>query len=339
MGFDLKKIPLTKELSKVYGFLLKQKQNLYHKNILTVYKLQKTVISVGNLSMGGTGKTPVVEALIKLCLQRSLKPCVISRNYKAQSLGVQKVNLARSGAALFYGDEPVQIAQKYPDVSIWTGPRKYLTAIEAEQHEGCDLFIVDDGFQHQALHRDFDIVLIDATSKSCDDQLVPAGRLREDFSALSRAQMIFLTKVNWADPKRVLELKNKLPCEVPLIEVEFHSQLKHPVKSGTRYLLVSGIANPQVFEDQAKPMISAAGAEIVEHLIFADHCPYADSELNKIESYILQNKVDVVLTTEKDFTKLQEVSFLKNKINCITVSASFCQMPKGLYEFLDQISS
>jgi tetraacyldisaccharide 4'-kinase len=288
--------------------------------------------------VGGTGKTPVVESIIKLCLQRSLKPCVISRNYKAQSLGVQKVDLKRAAAALYYGDEPVQIAQKFPDVSVWTGPRKYLTAIEAEQDEDCDLFIIDDGFQHQALHRDFDIVLIDATSNEIDDQLIPSGRLREDFSALKRAQMIFLTKINWAKSTRILELQNKLPSDVPMIEVEFQSQFKQPITKGGRYLLVSGIANPHVFASQAENMMNSVDAEIVDHLIFADHCPYTDSDLKKIESYISQNNVDAILTTEKDFTKLQDIAFLKNKINYICVTAQFSQPPKGLYEFLDQIA-
>ena len=338
MGFDFKKIPFSKDLSRLYGFLLTQKQGLYQKNILTVYRVNKPVISVGNLSMGGTGKTPIVEALIEICLQRSLKPCIVSRNYKAQSLGVEKVNLNKPGAALFYGDEPVQIAEKFPQVSVWTGPRKYLTALEAQQKESPDLFIVDDGFQHQALHRDFDIVLIDATSNEVDDQLLPAGRLRENFAALSRAQIVFLTKVNWAQPQRVLELKKKIPANIPVVEVEFQSQLKNSLQSGSRYLLLSGIANSEVFATQAKLLLAKVGVEIAEHLIFMDHCSYDESDLKKINASMIANKVDGIITTEKDFIKLKEFDSLKGKLNCVTVSAHFRQPPKGLYEFIDQIS-
>lgn len=356
--------PITGLLSGVYGTVVTQKAQLYEKQILKTVRLKKPVISVGNLSVGGTGKTPVVESILRLCLQKQLKVCVIARNYKAQSSVAAKVDLKREQAALYYGDEPTQIAQKFPSVTVWTGPNKAQTALQAEQDDDYDLFIIDDGFQHLALHRDFDVVLIDATSSQDEDQLLPAGRLREDFAALSRADVVLLTKCNWAEPSRAEQLGNKLEQIVlnlkpqtldannsvtnqqgavskvlQLARVEFEQKALFSLQAKQKFILLCGIAKPQVFFAQAQSFLTKAGAIVCDQLAFADHCVYAENELAMIRQQIDRHGAEtLILTTEKDFTKLHEIKDLRDRLNCLSVSAKLPQEATKLYEFIDSIA-
>ncbi len=334
----------TSLLSSIYGKAMELRHEAYSHGLLDQVKLKIPVLSVGNLSMGGTGKTPVVAAIVQMCLDRKLRPGIISRNYKSQSVGIHQVDIHRKDGARYFGDEPFMLACRFPEVPVWAGPNKFETAQIAESKMQIDILIVDDGFQHEALFRDFDLVLLDATSEAREDQLIPSGRLRESFSALARANLVSITKVNWADSNRVAELKTKIPGYIESAEISFEQNLKNPIDPGTKVLSLCGIAAPVVFEKSLNSLSKNMGSEelgffdVVGSVQFADHHQYQNQDIELILKKFQQLGCQKILTTEKDFVKLQCFPEIVDFLNPVLLSAQFAEIPGGLNGFLDQCS-
>lgn len=318
-------------LSSLYSFASDAKNFLYDSGLADSVRIPVPVLSIGNLSFGGTGKTPVTEKILSLCEEKGLKSAVVARNYKAQSTSVQKVDLHHSHGAIYYGDEAYLLAQKFPEFPVWTGPKKFLTAQSAFQQalSPLKLIVVDDGFQHRSLHRDFDLVLIDCTSQEDEDELLPKGRFREGFSSLQRASAVALTKVNWADPSRVEHLRKKIPAGKEIYEIEFHQHFSNQIEPTTPVLAVSGIAKPKTFEK------NLVGYSVREHLVFPDHHFYSSDDLDKIMKAFKIRDCQQILTTEKDFVKLQNFPEIRDLLNPILVTTEFRGEPRGLNAFLD----
>jgi len=325
-------------LSSLYSIGVDSKNFLFDTGLMDAVVLDVPVLSVGNLSVGGTGKTPVVQAILQMAKDRDLHSVLVARNYMARSLGIHQVDVRRADGASYYGDEPFMLAEKFPDVSVWTGPKKYLTAQMALKDIKPNLLVVDDGFQHRSLHRDFDMVLIDASAPVQEETLLPQGRLREGFEALERAHLVALTKVNWATEARVNALRNRIPPEVPVCEIEFLPQPSRQLGAEARVIAVSGIAKPQIFEQNLKDLQSQVdgGFEVLSHQVFADHYDYKTSDADAIYKKVKELGAFEILTTEKDFVKLQVFSQLKELLNPILISTQFRKAPQELYEFLDR---
>lgn len=319
---------LREALSSIYDAAISSRNYLYDVELLDGVRLPVPVLSVGNLSIGGTGKTPVAQWILAKCLEMKLRPGLVSRNYKAQSRSIQRVDLTRENAASYYGDEAFLLAQKFSPLPVWTGPQKFMTAQALVTHQKVDLLIVDDGFQHRALQRDFDLVLLDCTSKAEEDFLLPQGRLRENYSSLRRASAVGLTKSNWATPERIENLRKRIPEGVEVFEIEFHQGFAKPVEKETPSLLVSGIAQPKVLEK------NLAGYTVREHLVFADHHAYTEKDVGQILQAFRLREAQQILTTEKDLVKLQAFPDLKELLNPIQISTKFKDEPKGLHGFL-----
>lgn len=327
-------------LSSLYSIGVDSKNFLYDSGLLDAAELNVPVLSVGNLSVGGTGKTPVVSCLLGLAQERGLRVVLVARNYGARSRGIHHVDIRREDGAAFYGDEAFWLATQFPSVSVWTGPKKYLTAQTALRQAPADLVIVDDGFQHRSLKRNFDLVLLDATADVKEEALLPQGLLREGFASLERADLVALTKVNWASEDRVAALRRRIPKNQPVCEIEFQSELSRPLSAGAKALAVSGIAKPQVFEGNLRAMIAAGqqAFELVSHMKFADHWDYQKSDIESILKKFRETGANEILTTEKDFVKLQLFPEIKELLNPLQVSVRFRQPPPELYEFLDRSS-
>lgn len=316
--------------SSFYGMASGAKNFFFDVGLADSVRMQVPVLSVGNLTVGGTGKTPLVQKILSRCRDQSLKPIVVSRNYKAESLGIHKVDIHRPQGAGFFGDEAFLIASQYPEFPVWTGPKKFMTAQKAVQFDPCELILVDDGFQHRSLHRDFDLVLLDCTSSPTEEALLPKGLMREGFASLERATAVALTKVNWAEPQRVEELKKKIPSSLETYEVEFHLDFSKPVDPTLRVLTVSGIARPQVFQELLKDHY------VHEHLIFPDHHKYRQEDIDRILRLFKQHECQQILTTEKDAVKLGHFPEIREFLNPLAISTLFREEPKGLYAFLDR---
>ena len=190
-------MPLKSGLAALYSFFVNRKNKAFDEGKEELVRLSCPVISVGNISVGGTGKTPVVHFMAQYFSQQNIKVAIVSRAYKAESSTPVRVDLEKA-SPLFFGDEPSLLSALNPRAAVFVGKEKNQIAKWAESEFHPQVLIVDDGFQHRRLYRNMDIVLLDATESIDKAYVLPKGNFREDLSSLHRAHMILLTKYNLA---------------------------------------------------------------------------------------------------------------------------------------------
>jgi tetraacyldisaccharide 4'-kinase len=324
---------MMNSLAKIYGLALRGKDFLYEAGFADVIDLPVPVLSVGNLSVGGTGKTPVTDFLLRECERRGIKPAVVSRNYKAKSHGIHRVNPGRHDGASYYGDEPFWLARRH-HFPVYVGPMKAWTAVQAVKENKVDLVIVDDGFQHRGLHRDFDCVLLDATASEASENLLPAGRLREDFSALKRAELVIITKANWASSERVQKLKMKIPAGIETVEMNFRLLWPETMEKPSAVLAFCGIARPETFRQALQNL----QLEVKEFVAFADHHAYSATDVAELLKTAERLSCDKILTTEKDFVKIAALTAHRERFVPVGMTAEFLTEPRTLNAFFDKLS-
>jgi tetraacyldisaccharide 4'-kinase len=277
------------------------------------------VISVGNVTVGGTGKTPIVILLTEWLQARGQRVAVVSRGYKRVS--ADPYLLVSDGSRLLVGpseagDEPYLVARRCPKAIVAVGADRAALGRWVLEQFPVDCMILDDGFQHCALQRDVDLVLLDATDATGLDAMFPAGRLREPLRGLERATAVLITR---ADSKEGVEaVRHRLQgLRVPFedcIEVVFKPQAllsvpgdeKRPLEwsRGKKVWLVSGIGN----SDSFRGLAASFGPDIRGETVFRDHHHYRADEVREIQTKAQAEAVAIVLTTEKDAAKLS--SFL-----------------------------
>jgi tetraacyldisaccharide 4'-kinase len=283
-------------LSRAVGKIVDVKNFLFDAGLADQIRIDHVVISVGNITMGGTGKTPFIDFLTSLLEQKGKIVSVVSRNYKAQVRSMARVDVLRADGSKYFGDEPFWLATRHPQASVYVGPHKWQTAQFVSQNEPCDVILIDDGFQHRNLFRQLDIVLLDASVPMKDYEFPPVGRAREDFSALERADVIILTKVNQSDLENIIELEKRIPAGKPIFHME--ATIKLDVEFGDRYFAFCGIAKPKSF-------FNLLPKDFVEDTYsFSDHKQYSEKDLRNIEQQALNKKCNKILTTEKDWGKV-----------------------------------
>jgi tetraacyldisaccharide 4'-kinase len=271
-------------LSAIYGGVVGARNALYDRGVLRARRLQGAVVSVGNLSAGGSGKTPFVLLLGELLKARAIRFDVLSRGYGRSSRGVRLVDPA--GLPQEFGDEPLLIARKL-QVPVIVGENRYEAGRFAESKFGPQLHLLDDGFQHRALARDFDIVLV--TPQDTSDRLLPAGRLRETLSSLRRADAVVLASGASAESfpiegKLVWRVRRGIvPQNVPLRPVVF-----------------CGIARPQNFMLQLR----SANIEPVAEAFYRDHHAYREKDIRELLELKQRSEAGGFVTTEKDAVNL-----------------------------------
>jgi tetraacyldisaccharide 4'-kinase len=271
-------------LTEIYGAATALRNELFDRGVLRSQRLQHPVISVGNLSVGGSGKTPFVLALGELLKARGIPFDVLSRGYGRKTRGVLVVEL--DGKAADFGDEPLLIARRLR-VPVIVGESRYKAGRVAERKFQSQLHILDDGFQHRSLARDFDIVLL--TERDLFDRLLPSGRLRESLSSLARADAVVLPRA-FALESRVLKQKAMWRIERELVLPNLPSA---PV-------VFCGIARPEQFFAQVR----AAGITPAAEVIFRDHHAYDSDDIQSLISTRRDRPGGGFLTTEKDAVNL-----------------------------------
>jgi tetraacyldisaccharide 4'-kinase len=271
-------------LTEIYGAATALRNELFDRGVLRSQRLQHPVISVGNLSVGGSGKTPFVIALGELLKARGIPFDVLSRGYGRKTRGVLVVEL--DGKAADFGDEPLLIARRLR-VPVIVGESRYEAGRVAERKFQSQLHILDDGFQHRSLARDFDIVLL--TERDLFDRLLPSGRLRESLSSLARANAVVLPR-GFALESRMLRQKAMWRIERELVLPNLPSA---PV-------VFCGIARPEQFFAQVR----AAGITPAAEVIFRDHHAYDSDDIQALISTRHDRPGDGFLTTEKDGVNL-----------------------------------
>ena len=271
-------------LTGIYATATGLRNSLYDHGVLKPHRLERPVISVGNLSTGGTGKTPFVIALGELFKARGITFDVLSRGYRRKTRGVLVVE--PEGSAPDFGDEPLLIARRL-GVPVIVGESRYEAGLLAEKKFQSQIHILDDGFQHRSLARSFDIVLM--TGQEFEDRFLPAGRLREPLTSLKRADAIVLPMGTAADEakffgKPVWRIKRKITVQgTPLSPVVF-----------------CGIARPALFFVQAR----AAGIAPAAEIAFRDHHAYQRPDVLRLNDARDDSNAGGFLTTEKDMVNL-----------------------------------
>jgi tetraacyldisaccharide 4'-kinase len=291
-------------LSKVYGAVTHTRNALYDRRMFPARRLRGPVVSIGNLSVGGTGKTPFTILLGELLKARGIRFDVLSRGYGRKSRGVLLVEPA--GLASQFGDEPLLIARRL-EVPVILGEDRFAAGRFAEDKYGPQLHVLDDGFQHRALARDFDIVLV--TADDARDQLLPAGRLREPRQSLARADVVVLTA--GASPEN-FPLDGKLVWRV--------RRGIAPQQVPSRPVAFCGIARPQNFMLQLR----TAGIEPAAEAVYRDHHAYSEQDIRELLALKARSGADGFVTTEKDainlggfFSALEPISVVPVKMELV----------------------
>jgi len=303
-------------LSLIYGFVLRIRTVLYWLHLLNVKKLPCPVISLGNITLGGTGKTPTVISVARIMARNQKQPMVVSRGYGREK--ESKVLAVSDGFSVLVntrigGDEPVLIASRLHGVPVIVGSDRYQAALHGLRQYHCNVVILDDGFQHRSLRRNADIILVDATDPFGNGKLFPAGILREPITALKRAQAIVITRIDQAVNKEELRTKIKRISAAPIFTA-YHRPIDlvecstGDVKSlmalrGTRTSVFSGIARPSSFT----ALLTSLGVNIAVESTYPDHYEYQKSDLASIYEKATDARVNMIITTEKDMVRIRDL--------------------------------
>ena len=271
-------------LSSIYGLGVTARNALYDRGTLRPKRLTGPVISVGNLSVGGSGKTPFVMLLGEMLKERGIEFDILSRGYGRQTGGVALVD--PGGSARNFGDEPLLMARRLR-VPVIVGEDRHAAGLFAENRFGLQLHILDDGFQHRALHRDFDIVLV--IPDDAQDRLLPTGWLREPLSSLRRADAIGLASAARAS---VFPLDGKLVWRI--------KRGIQPESVPERPVVFCGIARPQKFLVQL-PLV---GIHPVAEALYRDHHAYSERDIRDLLALRQRSEATSFVTTEKDAINL-----------------------------------
>lgn len=323
----------------LYRIILALRHFAYDKGLKKVQKASVPTVCVGNITVGGTGKTPHTEMILRLLLQSDnwayRNIAVLSRGYKRRTKGFQLV--PRDGSALLYGDEPAQMAHKFPSVTVAVDKNrirgcKKLTETGTEE-KGADLIVLDDAFQYRKLAATVNVVLVDYTRPVNKDFLLPWGRLRDLPSRLRKAEAVILTKCppyldDWekAQWRKQLGLRAEQALFFTTVsyaaaEPVFPEADSHYIYS-QRLVLVTGIANDAPLRSHLSDTY-----KIVRRLEFPDHHRYTRADMHKLESAIKENPTACLMTTEKDAQRVRDVQNvadnLKQRLFYLPVQATF----------------
>ncbi len=305
-------------LSVLYGAVISAKNALYDAHVLHPRRLRWPVVSVGNINAGGSGKTPFVIALIEEFKKRGIACDVLSRGYGRKTSGVLVVDT--KGTADDFGDEPLLIARR-TGVPVVVGQSRYAAGVKAETLRPSEerIHILDDGFQHRKLARDFDIVLLGADDLS--DSLLPCGRLRESLSNMKRADAIAIQQDTARIPGGVPQWHYRREIEVP-----------HGLSSPIAFC---GIARPQRFFDDIK----RKGISTVFDASFRDHYRYIGVDVKKLLAWREQYGADGFLTTEKDLVRLGHLAQALEPIVAVRLHIRLDDADRTIRSILAQITS
>ncbi len=310
---------LGRPLSPFYSSIMRLRSFLYQHGLLKSEKMAVPVLSIGNLTLGGTGKTPAVHYLADFLLKKGYRPAIISRGYGGTSNA--KINVVSNGQTLLMdaeeaGDEPRLLAETLPTIPIVTGKRRVHPCRYAIEQLHADVLILDDGFQHISVKRDVNFVLFSAATLNQYMKVFPGGTLREPFSALSRASALVITGVNEERADDIQRFKERFQKNFPQKPVFLTSYSpQHAIRKGDEAIIqleelpsslhgFCGIASPLRFQKS----LADHGIHLNGFTALRDHQEYTPELLCKIEKTALETGCKGLVTTEKDMVKLSSLS-------------------------------
>ena len=285
----------------LYRAATRLRNRLYDRGALRGARLPRPVISIGNLTTGGTGKTPVVQWLVRRLVADGRRPAVLLRGYK------------RDEGSEAASDEELVLRESLAGVAVHANPDRAAAGRAAIADDaGLDAFVLDDGFQHRRLARDVDVVLIDATNPFGYGHVLPRGMLREPVEGIARAHVVIVTRARAATAQALAGIEATIRAanaDAPIVRAD--ATLDPPIDVngdeqstlGRRALAFSGIGNPLAFERGLRER----GVDVVATRRFADHHRYADADVIALRLAAFDAGADVMLTTEKDWVKIRNV--------------------------------
>ncbi len=310
-------------LSSMYGAAASWRRRWYARDPARIQRLERPVVSVGNLRAGGSGKTPVVAHLARLLLDRGERPAILIRGYgrPRRTPGVTVVSDGRRILAAFEtaGDEALMLARAIPEVAVLVGGDRFASGLLAERDHGVTVHILDDGFQHVALARDADLLLVDESDLR--DRVLPAGRLREPLSHAALADAVLVTAPDATAAQRVAGA-----CGVPT-SFFVTRRISAPraidgspvaFAPGAKGFAFAGIAKAErFFED-----LEAAGRILSGTMTFRDHHPYTQRDLDRVAGRARAEGASFLLTTEKDAERLRALDARSLPIGVVPLTAT-----------------
>lgn len=296
--------------ASLYSLAQTLRSQLYRNRVLQTRKLLRPVISIGNITVGGTGKTPVTAFIARRLMEQGLKVAVLSRGYGGTLEG--QCAIVSDGCRILLeplqcGDEPFLLASTVPGLMVAIGADRHAAGMLALEKLSPDIFLLDDGFQHVRLHRDLDILLLDYFRPFGNGRTLPAGLLREPRQAAERADIHIHTRCPDRDT-RVPVFGNKPSCRArhalrDVVPLEGGNPLPFEKLRDCAVLAFAGIAEPQNFFDGLR----SRGVMPVSTIAFPDHVSYDDSRIAELASAIKASGADTLITTEKDGVKLKQI--------------------------------
>ncbi len=308
-------LALLRPASSVYGGVVSLRKALFAHGVATVRRLPVPVVSVGNLVVGGSGKTPFVEMLARRLQERGEQVAILLRGYRGGSARPAIICDGRNllSAPPTAADEAYLLGRRLRGVPVLTGSDRYQVGQLALKYLACGIILLDDGFQHLGLHRDLDIVLIDSGNPFGYGRLLPSGLLRERPEALARADLLVITHADLGldlDATR-RDIRRYAPTTpialavhrpVSLIGPDGDEMPSHALR-GRRLVACSGIANPRRFE----ATLGRLGAVVLAHHVFPDHYVYSRGDLDALLAAADKARASMIVTTEKDMIKLSRL--------------------------------
>jgi len=329
-------------LSCLYGLGVAIRNKSFIKKIK--HELPGTVISVGNITAGGTGKTPAVRMIAEWAKGEKYHPAVLSRGYrgkyKSEILVVSDKNGIKTGPAEA-GDEPCLLAESLPGVPVLVSKSRYHAGLLAHEKFGADFFILDDGFQHITLKRDFDLVLIDAKNPFGNSRLLPWGPLREPVEQLIRADAVIFTRTGKiiTDDRPVNINKNVLNGIPQFSGDHLPEKVIFPFKDkvappdflrGKSVAAFAGIARPQALKDS----LTALGSHIEYFRSYADHHAFSPHDLKVMMDEKEKTGAEYLISTEKDWIKIKNIPFKHPDFAYITIKFSLLNEENRFFDIL-----
>lgn len=287
--------PLLSAASVIYGGVNAVTRSLYEKKVLKRSRLPIPVVSVGNLTWGGTGKTPFVEYLARRIVDRGCKPMILTRGYSRDEVEQMKHNLSEAVMA--------------------EGKDRYETACRILKTQKAHIAVMDDGFQHWPVIRDLEIVIVNALNPFGNGKVIPAGILREPLEVLDRAAFIVISHSNLVKPEELAALKTRVhaaapkaeiveTCLEPLFFYKAEKKMRIPLQKlkNTRVATLSGVAAPKSFQ----LLLKSQQIRTLRNFEFTDHHDYTESELREVKRVSESAAVTDIITTEKDYYRCPE---------------------------------
>jgi tetraacyldisaccharide 4'-kinase len=299
-------------LSLLYRLAVSFRNQMYDLGIFHQYKLPCKVISIGNITVGGTGKTPAVIMLAKLLKERGYKPAVLSRGYGGKAKSA--VNIVSDGSKILMGhieagDEPILIARAAEGIPVLTGPKRILTGRFAIEKMNADILVLDDAFQHRDIFRDVDIVIMNREQPFGNGFLLPRGPLRESPEALNRADFL-IWKDSSGDGRYPKYQEQGIGWFLPVLSVYLRPKDIIHGKTGEVYPLeflqgkkvcaFAGIASPEAFSRT----LESLGGVVRSFTEFPDHYRFIEADISYIRKRYIDSTSEIIMTTEKDGVRL-----------------------------------